>query len=180
MAFIALDVGNTRSKWAMYDAPHPHAQLLAQGAVFLENIDKLADEDWAQLPVPDRMLGCIVAGEAVRRRVEEQLELWDLTPHWVVSSAREAGLVNGYDHPARLGADRWVAMIGALAHMRAQTSATAAPAHGGGDGRHGCHRGSHICRGCVFRWFDLARPRHHVARLGVGYRGFAGAHWRSA
>jgi len=126
MAFIALDVGNTRLKWAMYDAPHPHAQLLAQGAVFLENIDKLADEDWAQLPVPDRMLGCIVAGEAVRRRVEEQLELWDLTPHWVVSSAKEAGLVNGYDHPARLGADRWVAMIGALAHMRAQTSATAA------------------------------------------------------
>ena len=88
----------------MYDAPHPRAQLLAQGAVFLENIDKLADEDWAHLPVPDRMLGCIVAGEAVRRRVEEQLELWDLTPHWVVSSAKEAGLVNGYDHPARLGA----------------------------------------------------------------------------
>ena len=71
------------------------------------------------------MLGCIVAGEAVRRRVEEQLELWDLTPHWVVSSAKEAGLVNGYDHPARLGADRWVAMVGALAHMRAQTAETA-------------------------------------------------------
>ena len=126
MAFIALDVGNTRLKWAMYDAPHPRAQLLAHGAVFLENIDKLGDEDWAHLPVPDRMLGCIVAGEAVRRRVEEQLELWDLTPHWVVSSAKEAGLVNGYDHPARLGADRWVAMIGALAHMRAQTAKTAA------------------------------------------------------
>ena len=126
MAFIALDVGNTRLKWAMYDAPHPQSQLLAQGAVFLENIDKLVDDDWAKLPVPDRMLGCIVAGEAVRRRVEEQLELWDLTPHWVVSSAKEAGLVNGYDHPARLGADRWVAMIGALAHMRAQTAAAAA------------------------------------------------------
>ena len=126
MAFIALDVGNTRLKWAMYDAPHPQSQLLAQGAVFLENIDKLVDDEWGKLPVPDRMLGCIVAGEAVRRRVEEQLELWDLTPHWVVSSAKEAGLVNGYDHPARLGADRWVAMIGALAHMRAQTAAAAA------------------------------------------------------
>ena len=125
MAFIALDVGNTRLKWAMYDAPHPSATLLAQGAVFLENIDKLADDDWGKLPVPESMLGCIEAGEAVRRRVEEQLELWDLTPHWVVSSAKEAGLVNGYDHPARLGADRWVAMVGALAHMRAQTAETA-------------------------------------------------------
>jgi len=126
MAFIALDVGNTRLKWAMYDAPHPHAQLLAQGAVFLENIDKLGEDDWRALPVAQRMLGCIVAGEAVRRRVEEQLELWDLTPHWVVSSAKEAGLVNGYDYPSRLGADRWVAMIGALAHMRAQTAAGSA------------------------------------------------------
>ena len=74
MAFIALDVGNTRLKWAMYDEPHPRAQLLAQGAVFLENIDKLAENDWRALPVAQRMLGCIVAGEAVRRRVEEQLE----------------------------------------------------------------------------------------------------------
>jgi type III pantothenate kinase len=66
------------------------------------------------------MLGCIVAGEAIRRRVEEQLELWDFTPHWAVSSAAEAGLTNGYDHPTRLGSDRWVAMIGARQRMLAQ------------------------------------------------------------
>jgi type III pantothenate kinase len=39
----------------------------------------------------------------------------------VVPRAEEAGLTNGYDHPTRLGADRWVAMIGALARMRSQT-----------------------------------------------------------
>ena len=59
------------------------------------------------------MLGCIVAGDAVKHRVQEQMELWDVAPQWVVASAAEAGLTNGYDHPARLGADRWVAMIGA-------------------------------------------------------------------
>ncbi len=65
------------------------------------------------------MLGCIVAGEAIRRRVEEQLELWNFSPSptWVVPSVAEAGLANGYDHPTRLGADRWVAMIGARALM---------------------------------------------------------------
>ena len=67
------------------------------------------------------MLGCLVAGEAIRRRVEEQMELWDITPHWAVSSAAEAGMTNGYDHPTRLGADRWVAMIGAHARMLTQT-----------------------------------------------------------
>jgi type III pantothenate kinase len=126
MTFIALDVGNTRLKWALYDSPRTNAALLSQGAVFLENIDRLADEDWKSLPPVTRMLGCIVAGDALRRRVDEQLEIWDLTPSWVVPSASEAGLHNGYDHPTRLGADRWVAMIGALARMRAQT-AQAAP-----------------------------------------------------
>ncbi|MDI1273097.1 type III pantothenate kinase [Polaromonas sp.] len=113
MTFLALDVGNTRLKWAHYAAPVVGSPVLAHGAVFLENIDKLADEEWCGLPTPSHILGCIVAGDAVKRRVEEQMELWDVLPRWVVSSAQEAGVTNGYDHPTRLGADRWVAMIGA-------------------------------------------------------------------
>jgi type III pantothenate kinase len=118
MGFLAVDVGNTRLKWALYEAPRPGAVLRAHGAEFLENIDKLSDGAWSALPPPDRMLGCAVAADAVKRRVEEQMEeLWDVPAHWVVPNAAEAGLVNGYDHPARLGADRWVAMIGAWHRM---------------------------------------------------------------
>jgi type III pantothenate kinase len=113
MTFLALDVGNTRLKWAHYAAPVVGSPVLAHGAVFLENIDKLADEEWLGLPTPSHILGCVVAGDAVKRRVEEQMEHWDVLPRWVVSSAQEAGVTNGYDHPTRLGADRWVAMIGA-------------------------------------------------------------------
>ena len=113
MTFLAIDVGNTRLKWAQYDAARPGARLLAHGAVFLENIDKLAEGPWAALTAPHCILGCAVAGEAIKRRVEEQMELWDVVPQWVVPSEAEAGLTNHYDHPARLGADRWVAMIGA-------------------------------------------------------------------
>jgi type III pantothenate kinase len=113
MTLLALDVGNTRLKWAHYAAPVAGSPVLAHGAVFLENIDKLADEEWRNLPTPSHILGCVVAGDAVKRRVEEQMEHWDVLPRWVVSSAQEAGVTNGYDHPTRLGADRWVAMIGA-------------------------------------------------------------------
>jgi len=121
MPFLAIDVGNTRLKWALYEAPAPGATLHAHGAEFLENIDRLADVPWAGLATPTRMLGCCVAGDAVKRRVEEQMEeLWDIPAHWVVSSAQEAGLSNGYDHPTRLGADRWVAMIGARHRVLAQ------------------------------------------------------------
>ena len=117
MSFLALDVGNTRLKWALYDAPQPGAMLIAHGAEFLENIDKLAEGPWSELPEPSHILGCIVAGDAIRRRVTAQLELWEAAPQWVVASHAEAGLTNGYDHPTRLGADRWVAMIGARHRM---------------------------------------------------------------
>jgi type III pantothenate kinase len=120
MSFLAIDVGNTRLKWALYASPQPGAVLLAQGAVFLETIDSLAETDWKALPPPSSMLGCVVAGEGVKRRVEEQLEIWDLEPRWVVSSREACGLRNGYDHPNRLGVDRWVAMIGARHRVLAQ------------------------------------------------------------
>ena len=120
MTFLAIDVGNTRLKWALYDRPHTQANVLAQGAEFLENIETLADGPWASLAAPTHMLGCVVAGDAVKRRVQEQMELWDISPQWVISSAEEAGISNGYDHPTRLGSDRWVAMVGARHRMLAQ------------------------------------------------------------
>jgi type III pantothenate kinase len=119
MSFLAIDIGNTRLKWAQYAEARPGAAMLAHGAVFLETIDELEETDWKKLTPPSAMLGCVVAGDAVRRRVEEQLELWDIDPHWVVPGVREAGLVNGYDHPNRLGADRWVSLIGARARLLA-------------------------------------------------------------
>jgi type III pantothenate kinase len=117
MRLLALDIGNTRLKWALYEQAAPGASPSHSGAVFLETIDDLAESDWRQLPAPDMTLGCVVAGEAVRLRVEQQLELWDLTPRWVVPGAQQAGVTNGYEHPSRLGADRWVAMIGARWHV---------------------------------------------------------------
>jgi type III pantothenate kinase len=120
---MAIDVGNTRLKWALYESPLPGSTPLAHGAEFLENIDRLAEGEWASLPEPSQMLGCIVAGDAVKHRVQEQMDLWAVPPQWVISSAAEAGLVNGYDHPTRLGPDRWVAMIGARHRMLAQGAA---------------------------------------------------------
>ncbi|VTU13663.1 MULTISPECIES: type III pantothenate kinase [unclassified Variovorax] len=121
MAFLAIDIGNTRLKWSLYDAARPGAVLQAHGAEFLDHIERLAEGPWADLPAPASVLGCVVAGDAVRRRAEEQLgERFDCSPQWVVASAAEAGIVNGYDHPTRLGADRWVAMIGARHRMLQQ------------------------------------------------------------
>ena len=114
---LLIDLGNTRLKWAQYASPRPDAMLLAQGAEFLENIEKLSDGAWRGLAAPAHILGCAVAADAVKRRLQEQMELWDVSPQWVVASEAEAGLRNGYDYPTRLGSDRWVAMIGAYHRM---------------------------------------------------------------
>jgi type III pantothenate kinase len=127
VSFLAIDIGNTRLKWALFAQPTPGQPPVRHGAVFLETIDALAETEWATLPAPDQMLGCVVAGEAVRRRVEEQMELWDVIPRWVVSRSAEAGVINGYDHPSRLGADRWVALVGARARVLAEAAATGRP-----------------------------------------------------
>jgi type III pantothenate kinase len=122
MSFLAIDIGNTRLKWALYSAAYPGAALLHQGGVFLETIDELAEGQWSRLPAPLTMLGCAVAGDGIRRRVEQQLELWEIEPHWVVPTAQDSGLINGYDHPSRLGADRWVALAGARSRVLAATA----------------------------------------------------------
>ncbi len=128
MSFLAIDVGNTRLKWALYKEITPGSELIANGAVFLEHVDDLAENDWKNLPKPQSMLGCVVAGDSLRFRVQEQMgQLWpDLSPRWIVPRAQEASITNSYDIPSRLGADRWAAIIGAR-HRMLQTTAGQPP-----------------------------------------------------
>lgn len=120
MSFLVIDIGNTRLKWALYEAADPAARMLSHGAVFHEGVDRLAETQWQGVPAPTGMLGCAVAAEAVRRRAEEQLEIWDIEPRWIVADGQGGGLVNGYEHPHRLGSDRWAAMVGARHRVLAQ------------------------------------------------------------
>jgi type III pantothenate kinase len=115
MSFLVIDIGNTRLKWGLYEQSEPGAALLAHGAVPLEDIDGLWAQHWQALKhKPTGMLGCVVAGEAIKRRVEEQLiEGWGIRPRWLSAGEQAGGVVNGYEHPQRLGSDRWAAMIGA-------------------------------------------------------------------
>ena len=109
MKLLALDVGNTRLKWALSIG----GMVRDHGALMLEEISTLNDTQWKSLPAPDRVIGSNVAGDAVRHRVEDQLARWEVDPEWIVSHAAECGVVNGYDRPGLLGPDRWAALIAA-------------------------------------------------------------------
>jgi len=109
MPLLALDVGNTRLKWALFVG----GAMRDHGALILEEISTLNATHWKALPPPDRIIGSNVAGEAVRHRVEDQLARWRVEPEWIVSQAAECGVINGYDRPGLLGPDRWAALIAA-------------------------------------------------------------------
>ena len=49
MTFLAIDVGNTRLKWALYDAHRPGAALLAHGAEPAEDASSLIRQGFSQL-----------------------------------------------------------------------------------------------------------------------------------
>ena len=114
---IAIDAGNTRIKWGVYAA---HAQgggaWLEQGTLPTGDAARLALVA-AHWPAGERVVACNVAGEAVAQDIEDALAPRFGRVDWLRSSAECCGVRNGYEHPERLGADRWAALIGA----RAQT-----------------------------------------------------------
>lgn len=107
---LLLDVGNTRLKWGLHDASGWHGQ----GAVLLSALDGFADVLAACGPI-DRMLGANVAGSSVGGRLGALLVARGLVAEWIQPQPEGFGVINRYIEPARLGADRWAALVGARA-----------------------------------------------------------------
>jgi len=103
---LCLDAGNSRLKYGLVEGGIWHAQ----GALEYQDFDKRL----ARLePMPTRIVACNVAGEALRQRIEALAARLDLPLNWLLSSVAACGVVNGYESPGTLGADRWAALIGA-------------------------------------------------------------------
>ncbi len=103
---LCLDAGNTRLKWGLRDGSAWHAQ----GALAHAEIGKLAQLLPAQ---PKHIVACNVAGTDVQAQIVALASALAVPLEWFRSSASAGGVVNGYDNPAQLGADRWAALIGA-------------------------------------------------------------------
>jgi type III pantothenate kinase len=110
---LLVDIGNTRIKWAIKD-----------GAEFTTAVPRfhrghqmadLLDMDWGQITAPDRVFISCVAKPEVRAVLNAWVTLhWQLAPHYLVSTRRACGVINGYDSEESLGNDRWAAMIAAF------------------------------------------------------------------
>jgi len=115
---LLLDIGNTRIKWARQS----NAGLSQQQAIALVDLSatQLETRVFASDQPITQVLVSNVAGEALAEQVRQAArECWQLDPLFVVSSASAtiAGrtLHNAYNEPVKLGVDRWLAMLGAVA-----------------------------------------------------------------
>ncbi len=121
MSILLLDIGNSRLKWALVsalDAPLPAPQALAHAGDPGAALAALA-ADW-RLARPRAVyladVTAAVHGDAVDSAIAQG---FGCEAQRAVSTAHCAGLVSAYAEPARLGVDRWLAMLALWCRYRA-------------------------------------------------------------
>jgi type III pantothenate kinase len=127
---LCFDIGNSRVKWGLattsVDAKTTEDRLpwLLRGAWSTHEmaanaadiISKLFDDFAKQSVPPPRMAAiCCVAQPAVAEQIQAQLMQRGVTSQCLLSQTHFNNLHNGYEHPEKLGVDRWMGLIGAHA-----------------------------------------------------------------
>jgi type III pantothenate kinase len=108
MRALFLDIGNTALKWRYYAD-----SVVSQGdAVHRRDwscLQQIEVIDWGGL---DRIEVASVAGREADSVLAAAIkELGRVQPRFYYSCAKDAGIVNAYREPHRLGVDRWLAAI---------------------------------------------------------------------
>ena len=117
---LLIDIGNTNLRWTPHGPETLWEVRVARhsGAVPL---DLLAD--WEGLRAPTRVVVSNVGGPAVAETLARVTRaLWRLEPEFARPRAHAAGVRVAYEEPARLGVDRWLALIAAHADRRGVAS----------------------------------------------------------
>lgn len=109
MSILLVDIGNSRIKWALARADRMGPMRAAGHGQFVQFGRWLAGARGIE-----SVAAVNVAGEAAARRLQSVLRRHGFpAARFARSTATAAGVTNGYAEPWRLGADRWVAAIGA-------------------------------------------------------------------
>lgn len=118
MTTLVIDIGNARIKWAL--ARDGQVLGAVRSALHAGAEDRALATLGAELEGLEitRMLVANVADEALASKLDVlAAERFAIVPRYVQTAAEAHGVCCGYADPARLGVDRWVAVI--EAHRRA-------------------------------------------------------------
>ena len=111
---LVIDSGNTRTKWALAsdDGSLSAFEVCMNATIATSNLSRAAQK-------ADRALIANVAGEAMAQHITQLLT--PLKANFVIASPQACGVKNGYAEPAKLGADRWAALLAAWQHTKHAT-----------------------------------------------------------
>ena len=105
---LLLDVGNSRCKWALVE----NGAWTHQGVA--DNTEWLAmQRNFDMFSPPNRIVISNVGGDMMAQRVRNICSMWPLQAEFVLAKSEQCGVKNKYENPARLGSDRWAALIAA-------------------------------------------------------------------
>ena len=107
-SLLAIDAGNTRTKWALFDATR---EISSQGACL--NADLASAEFLPKDSLCKTVIIANVAGAAIAHKLTEKCQALGLAITWAKASDIACGVTNHYDNPTQLGVDRWAALIAA-------------------------------------------------------------------
>ena len=114
---LVMDVGNTRLKWAWLTSTGLSDQQAIVHRDAKPAIWTAAIFDAGQKPT--RVLISNVAGPAMAKTLAQlSKKMFQVNVEFVTAAHDFHGLTNGYLDPALLGADRWLALIGAWTRVR--------------------------------------------------------------
>ena len=130
---LLVDMGNQRLKWRLLDGVADidegrSRKSVVEGIVSLppditgDRVSMDAESTWLRdlensfchLPAPQRiLLSAVCQNETVDQFIHWCRRHWQVGPEWLVAQKEFDGLTNGYENPAQLGCDRWLAAIAA-------------------------------------------------------------------
>lgn len=106
---LLIDSGNSLVKWVLATD-----DSFITGSHCVTTAVSSLHEKWAVYDTPSQVMVSNVAGESVASEICKAVRtLWQLDAEFVISSQACCGLTNSYQKPEQLGADRWMAMLGA-------------------------------------------------------------------
>ena len=118
---LAVDCGKSRLKWGL----HENGGWREAGAVPVSELARL-EKSWKKFMPADKVVVANVAGQSMRKRLENLFARRSMAPEWVKAKRYECGVTNAYGRPDQLGPDRWAALIGAWSILRAPCLVVAA------------------------------------------------------
>lgn len=169
MSTLLVDIGNTRVKWALARG----AKLGRRGASVHGGDPAGMRTVIERAPAGvDRIVAVNVAGPRFERALSAAAKSrFGVRPEFVRSSRAAHGVRNGYRDPWRLGADRWVGIVGARELARGKavlvanvgTALTLDAVDAGGR-----HLGGAIAPGPAFMVESLLKGTHGIRRRARG------------